>query len=621
MQGVRLITVGLATYPGEPSWLVPEASQSREEVEREFSAHGAACEDWTKLATTTTIGPCLERWTTRAVESHVVYWVGHGEYADGTYRLALSDTTSPMTGRNTFTEAQLWEALRDQQRRRTGSGIDDECWVLVILDSCGSWSGAYRIWAKFEPPELPKNLGVIATTDDGAAFAGNFSAVLSRVMAGFTGNDTNGVPLKELMRRLEDALGPNKVHHAFAATATLPTRSDARPPLQAPVDVYAELRSVLADVPAAIRNHYYAKAQGSEVGEVAWYFQGRHDERHRIAAWLRTSPGGMFVVTGRAGSGKSAVLGMILAATDEALSDALVHAGHDRIPDDLRPHDVTFDAVLHLSGRTIADTVTALATDLQLPAHTVDELADQLRTRVGQTTVLADALDESRDSLTIAALLRRLAAIPNVRILVGTRQSLREDPDDPNPPPDRVVLDTLTADPEQTLTLQRDPDAVRDYIRTRLASRKPDLPEARVAEIAAIIASYDQPFLFARLASYEILADPAWLEPDADLRALLGSGHGGVFDHSRRRYQATTPSIEILLHALAYARGNGFPRTAGIWTIAASALTNDPLDDTDVDTTLNAAGPYIMQDSEAAQSVYRLAHRSFTERYLKADTQ
>ena len=71
---------------------------------------------------------------------------------------------------------------------------------------------------------------------------------------------------------------------------------------------------------------------------------------------------------------------------------------------------------------------------------------------------------------------------------------------------------------------------------------------------------------------------------------------------------------------LAYARGNGFPRSDGIWATAGSALAGTDVTDVDIARTLELAAPYIMEDTEFGQAVYRLAHRTFAEHYWAADS-
>jgi ABC-type uncharacterized transport system YnjBCD ATPase subunit len=613
MSQIKLITVGLSEYSKMAGWKIEEAASSRTAIEDALRRHGVDVEDWTPQATTEGIRKRLESWGKQADESNIVYWVGHGEYSDFGYHLALADSDSPLEEENSLPGARLQTNLRNRIARRADASGDG--WVLLILDTCGSAEGSWDIYREFD--RRPPNVGVIGTTRGGAAFAGTFSQKFVEGLTGFTGNDTDGIPLRELVRRLEESGFP--VNQDFAATARLPLPFDAAPPTQATLDSYAELQTVLDKAPPEVRNHFYAKAQGAEIGEPAWHFSGRENERRALSAWLRAEVGGMFVVTGIAGAGKSALLGMILATADDDICKGLANLRQDPIPDDQRPVGVTFDAVVHLRGLTVIDTIETLAGGLGLGGISdVDALIAAARKRTTTTFILVDALDESRDPMTIAALLRQLALVPDVRVLIGTRQSLHEDPDTPTAP-DRDVLDALDAPPEHTLTLQRDADAVRRYVARRLQQpdvRRLGMPAARIAKL---IASHDEPFLFARLAVHEIIADPNWATSIDRLTQLLGGKHRGIFARAVQRLAANEPEAEALLHALTYARGSGFPRTGGIWAIAGSALGDRPFNDNHVAKVLKVAAPYIMHDTEFGQGVYRLAHRTFVEHYLRSD--
>jgi hypothetical protein len=615
---VSVITVGLHSYINEPTWKIQPAADSRVEVELLLRQHGATPEDWTSKANTTTLVSTLGNWTRQIEHSHVIYWVGHGEYSSDGYLAALADSFDPLDEFNALTTNHLLVALRNQARNRRRDGFEDN-WVLLILDTCGSGDAvddlSKSLGKKF------RNVGVIAAASEGAAYIGRLPAELEHVLEGFNGNDSAGIPLSDLLNRLASRIGSVRVHNEFDSSAVLPLRRDALPPMQATLDRYHELHMLLENAPKDVRNHFYTKAQGTEIGELAWHFTGRGNERRQVSTWLRDAQHGMFVVSGVAGSGKSALLGMLLATSDDTVLSALAKIGYEPIPDNLRPVGVSFDSVIHAGSHTVADTVTALSMALSLDTGAdLDALLQAIRSRPNRRhTILIDALDESRDALTIAASLRRLAALPHVRVIVGTRQSMHEDPDHPLPR-DSVILDTLDAPPECTVRLQQDPDAVRRYVDTRLRSALP-LTHEQAAVLSATIAQYEQPFLFAHLAVREIIAESELATNQELLEQMLGSGHSGIFGHAVARLARNAPETEVLLHSLTYARGNGFPRTGGVWAIAASALTDTPINDTHVEHTIKVAAPFIMQDSEFGQSVYRLAHRTFAEWYRRNDAQ
>ncbi len=617
---VTFFSVGLARYPNNSSWDIPEAENSRAQVEKLFTRHAATAKDWTGSANSRDIGDFLETLRGGVEDCCIVYWVGHGEYSDDGYMAALADSTSPLSETRSLQDGDIFNTLRAWTRKHAGS----ERWLLLILDTCGSASGAWEVYRRFRQP--PPNVAIIAGSE-GADFAGRLADDLDLVLRGFTAND-DAISLTELLRRLQDHFGDEpykRVFGDFWSSARLAKRSDASPHVQATVDVYHEIEEFLQSAAPQARNHFYAKAQGAEIGELAWHFVGRKTERTEVSTWLREAEGGMFVISGLAGSGKSALLGMILATSDANFVTLLPDLGCEPVTDEMRPSGVNFDAVVHLTGRTVQEATTALSDGFDLDTgDDADALVAGLRSGDrGRLTVLVDALDESRDPLTIAATLRRLAAVPKVRVIVGTRQSMHEDPDHPIPT-DSAILDALG--PSEVRKLPRETDGVHRYVARRLNHPRQDtltpplaLDSSTIDDLAAAIAARNQPFLFARLAVAEILAEPQLARDWARLARMLDGGHSGIFGHAVTRLRRDAPQVEALLHALAYSRGNGFPRTGGIWQIAASALIDAPLGDTKVRDILKLAAPFIMQDTEFGSTTYRLAHRTFAEWYLRED--
>jgi len=623
---IRVFTIGVGQYDNEPSWNV-DVSASIELITAELSSHGALVEDLSAAAVNESRGSGTYRDVLKKIRDHdrprLVYWTGHGEHSDHNYLAALADSESPLDSGNAVTETPFADAIRDGQLRREGDQQDN--WLILILDTCGSVGGAHRIRIQFTEG-LPRNTAVIATSaGDATANVGVFAKVLQDKLLGFP--EETEIELKELVRRIEEHLDKGfddqHVHYRFVdPSPVLPRRVDA-PPVgtTTTVDSYAELREVLKAASEEVRNHFYAKAQGAEMGEPAWHFTGREVERQLLIRWLTEARSGMFVVTGIAGSGKSALLGMLYASSDPNMLDALEGIGY-QVREDLRPPAYAFDAAVHLSQTTVHEAIRNLAVALGVPdATTSDALAEQAKRALAARprTVLVDALDECRDALTVGALLRRLAGLDGLRLVVGTRQSLHEDPDHPEPP-DRDLLDSLGAAAENTLVLGRDPAAVESYAKSRLRKLLGDaITEQQITRIAADIRATEQPFLFARLAVHEVNADRGLIDSPAELDELLASGHQGIFAHAVTRLRSGDPRVEALLHALAYARGNGMPRTGAIWETAATALSGLELTDRNVSDTLDAAAPYIMQSAEFGHTVYRLAHRTFNEWYWRAD--
>ena len=229
-------------------------------------------------------------------------------------------------------------------------------------------------------------------------------------------------------------------------------------------------------------------------------------------------------------------------------------------------------------------------------------------------TILADALDEAQEPERIAELMRALARSGRARVLLGTRTTFDEGPDRPASAERSTVLQLLDAREAEVMTLGRDHDAVARYVERRLS----DGPLAPLAgEIAQRVAALHQPFLFARLATAELLARPERAAPGGPgLVELLSGGHRGLFAAAVVRIGHDKPAVVALLHALALARGRGAPRSGDIWATMARALhPHVAIMDTDVQDALDSAGAYITLDGEAGQSTYRLAHQTFAEHF------
>jgi WD40 repeat protein len=290
-----------------------------------------------------------------------------------------------------------------------------------------------------------------------------------------------------------------------------------------------------------------------------------------------------------------------------------------------------FDAVVHLTGVTTRELVRKLAdaagvamppSEVSDPGQDMETLLASLRER--PFTVLVDALDEAQEPATIAStVLRRLAALPRARVIVGTRASTREGPDQPHTT-NQDLLDALGRANTTTVFVERDKMAITAYVRLRLAAASEamqrHLGDAVIDQIAALVGDREREFLFARLAVHEMIARPDLLAPEGfeELGELLSGDHRTLFAAAVTRLTSGSRTAKPLLEALALARGRGVPRADRIWAVMAAAIAdNAEIHESDIDDLLAAAAPYIMLDAQDGQSVYRLAHRTFQEFFLR----
>lgn len=560
----------------------------------------------------------LGRWADRdGPRSSILLWVGHGE-SDGNDAWLASFGTAQHKKGTGHNATELADHLDDEWSARRG---DAEAWTLVVIEACGAERFVELLAAAIlAKPNPPQRFALLGGGGRGSSFLTAVPAALRAVLDSYEDND-EVIRIDDLIGRLENRLEPGSAIRSSLGRA----RPLARPRvfsqgITAPHDVYTELKEFLAGLPPDQRGFFVPKAQGAELSELTWYFEGRGRERREITDWLRTNSSGLLAVTGPAGSGKSAVLGNIVVHTNPSLRDLLVRTGQvERLPAAEQPPDNLFDASVLLTGLSTSDVVVRLATDLGMeapdpgrdPAAKVEGLRRAIEGRAAPLTVLVDALDEAQEPLDVAAVLRQLANIEGCRVVVGTRRSTREGPDLPEPD-DTDLLDALGNITRVTVDL--DTAAVTRYVQRRLSTLQID--EDTAAEAARSVGAHNRHFLYARLAVHEILARPELLAPAnrGELADLLAQDHRGLFATAVRRLSVADRNFGPLLEALAHKCGRGLPRADNIWATVAGAFGRRP-GEADLDKLIIDAAPYIMLDGENGQSTYRLAHQTFVEHF------
>jgi energy-coupling factor transporter ATP-binding protein EcfA2 len=566
----------------------------------------------------------LRAWAVRDAPSSVLVWLGHGA-SDGTDAwLACYDTPGPIQNCGVAPQNVADQIVQDWHRREP----DETAWALVIIEACGAATFVARLNGLVTAKVLLRRIVLIGVSGDSAGYVGELRKALKRTRDSY-GNNDERVLLADFVGKLHEFLGDPAwvVNFGVGRLSFRPTRL-VDVSLSAPVDVYREWVSFLAELGPDERNHFVPKAHGAGHGEFAWHFTGRAAERERIATWLRAQPGGMLVVTGSPGCGKSALLGNLVVLANPALRDLLIRTGRLVPPDgDELPPDHAFDAVVHLAGLSTSDLVRRLAdaagvvlasTEHVWSEEDMDHLAAGL---AGRTfTVLADALDEARDPLAIAGtVLSRLARLPGGRVIVGTRTVLGGTSEQ--------LLNALDAvHPADVIRVAYDQVAIETYVRQRLLdarrTQRIDVGDNEIDTVVRHLGAHgergDRQFLFARLAVHELIAQPGLLAPSSqrDLAALLDGDHRSLFAFAVGRLTKASAAAGPLLQALALAQGRGVPRSEGIWAQMATALAGSPIGEPDIEDLLAQAGPYIMLDAEYGFSVYRLAHETFRELLL-----
>ena len=361
--------------------------------------------------------------------SSFIYWVGHGESDGDRQWLLASESTQPYSTANAVAATELADFLITRWVNRVAA--DEAAWTVVVLDCCNSEVGTNNVLhALTARAEREPNRLALVVVASGASTVGRFVTELAAALGARSEYDhridLHGL-LWEVTRRLGEGLKPI-LWLPIEAALVNPHRVEHMGPMN--VDLLDEWRRVVQELPPEVRVHFLAKAQSADRSDLAWHFCGRRAETRRLARWLRQQRSGLMVVTGEPGAGKSALLGQMVTLADERVTAVLAAAGllEDRGADE-RPSSGVFDVVVHLTGKTSLDLLAPLAAlaGSSAPAADAPAVLGGLRALARPVTVLVDALDEAQEPELIArTVLRPLAELPDVKVVVGTRRSLRE---------------------------------------------------------------------------------------------------------------------------------------------------------------------------------------------------
>ncbi|MFJ3643146.1 hypothetical protein ACIPRD_25790 [Streptomyces sp. NPDC090108] len=657
-----MLSFALGAYADDEIADLPGVEAELARVREVFALFGAEDEDWDVPMAGRGHAQVTERLTKWRLAADprdtVLYWIGHGELTDDGARLLTHDRFSRLRP----------EDLSDALAHRA-STAPEAVWTFVVVDTCHA-----SAFVKDTAAALGKRKGrqyalLFGVSGDGTTRLGEFGTALRTVVdTDFRGQAV--IPLHALAVRLKELLHTSDFSEPSGLTGARLVRRGPWLPFRGPLDTMDGLDAALrALAPDRLREFTESieQARDAEYDDVTWHFTGRRAERRQVADWLRERHQGMLVVTGAPGAGKSAFLGHLLAQSQPALRAAL--KGLRLVMEDEernRPPDDVFTAALSLRNLGTAATVTAIAEacglgaphtprDLRQPAHW---LVRRVRDGRRPLTLLFDALDEAQDPVAVAdGVLRALAALPGVRLVVGTRRSTTSEsapkppdgpdtttgpgaatgpdaPASPGTPGSTDILDALGVPPpseEHTggadggtsaVRLTAEPEDVVLHVMDRLdAGLTGTLPYRARTLIRNLIEEDHWGFLFARLAVHEILARPRLLDDAGELRRLLsGADPGVLIDAAVGRLRAAAPENGHMLRALAHAQGRGLPLTGDIWATVTAALSGGPAPGHErFETLTRAAAPYISLDEDDGLTVYRLAHHTFQERLLATD--
>ena len=200
--------------------------------------------------------------------------------------------------------------------------------------------------------------------------------------------------------------------------------------------------------PERVVEHLLLAARGGAgPGERSW-FTGRAAEVDQVVGWVRSGRPGLHVITGSAGTGKTAIAGRVVSLSNPAERDrllaegqALGHAdpGERSVAAHVHARGLTADRAADLiAGQLVRAGVLAAQPDRRNAAELVGQVQRAAEEGAAPPVIVVDGLDEARGQAFAIAeeLLLRLA--PYATVIVSTRE-LRRGETEPS------LLDVLTA--------------------------------------------------------------------------------------------------------------------------------------------------------------------------------
>ena len=608
-----LVRLGFAAASDPPGYLLdPGTEQLRDEIERVRDA-GA---------------PVV-----------VLYYTGHGERPEGDryYVLTRDSTHSRPRGlrRSALSATEFMELMT--RRDEHGGLRGDQPAVLVILDCCYAGAGGIEALSNTLAGIGNPHIWVIASTSStGWARQGVFARALSDALRQpTTGPSQQYLSLETVVQAVNNACAGQQEAICFPPA----TGFTGLPPFFPNPAYRPNLAGLTVD-----EQHWRSRLQAGETETSGFYLTGstgRVRAAEDLAAWLTGRDcGGLAVVTGSPGVGKSALLALPVFLTQPARRDELLR---DTAPGslpwraaDLLPSDLPLIAV-HARGLNTDQVAAAVGQGLNRPVGTAALLEDLARsgTPVG-TALIVDAVDEaSEPGELITGLLMPLART-GLRILVGARRHVL------NPVRDAAdLLIDLDVDP------YRDPEALTHYVRQLLVAAKepgvctPYQPAIAAPHTTGAVSAGDgatvaaavavaiaqratgrdggaESFLIARLLTLSVRSRPTVVDvSDRHWQTELPASVGAAFeDDLARRLGDRLRVARALLTALAWAHGPGLPWET-VWVPVARAVADgaagtgepDRISDRDVRWLLQTAGSYIVEDlGPGGRSVYRPFH-------------
>ncbi len=632
-----LIAAGTAEYDFlEPESWLPEVKEAVRSVAELFTKKLGYERVLPGLGESPTVGELregLSNWFAakerQASDLVVIYYSGHGETCEDDHVLLARDSDLKNLAGTSLASGDLARFLANSPAQQ----------ILLVLDTCQAGRGGEDFAAKASrvirnlrrDDHHPSGLYVIAAAGpkeeaSPGVFTKELVSVIERVPLSVAGAGPPYLSLDavvgEIKKRFLHSNVPQSVSfNAVRVNEVVPFFCNPRyVPVQSRVDA------------GELRDHFGPRSRSVEAEpHPGSYFTGRVAALSKLVAWLTasaaTAPRAR-VLTGRAGSGKSAVLSRLVTLS---LPDYRWRVPLDGVPKETIPPENLVDVAVLASRKSLADCVAGIARAAGVEADRPGALFEALAEWGGRRAdgrvrvVLFDALDESIEPLEVAReLLRPLARIPSVRLLAAvgggavpkTQPDLINalgsafdvlDLDDPQYAPKEDFVEYIT----RRLLAENDPNQNTPY------RGRPDLAR----KVGDAVSRHAYPvFLVARLMCDALVeADEPVDITGQDQETTFPAAVHDAFDKYLDRFGSDKTLVVDLLRPLAYAEGAGLP-FGNLWAPLASAIADQKYTDGRVEWLLGRVSAFVIEAVEDGRSVYRLYHQALAE-HLRSNLQ
>ncbi|RYF61491.1 MAG: hypothetical protein EOO27_01840 [Comamonadaceae bacterium] len=577
----------------------------------------------------------------------VLYVTGHGIRGEGRGHFLLlgaSDQDRPL--KTAYRTSDLLAAVLDSDAEH----------ILVLVDSCHA--GALNVELAQIREDLPAmrrrlpTIAVLASADfDGKPRIGEFATLLRHVYDRLNGGPAQIAGRYLTFYELFAEIGTVRAEHReldgpLPVWLPDPSWPDAslclpNPGYKPPMELVEPQRQQVAASAAELEDYWVDRATGrASSDDPGWYFSGRTELNKSVTSFLRTGEG-LLVVTGAAGSGKSAVLARAVTLSDTKFADVNSDLIGGIDAHELPPAGSIDVAVLAREKDTeqiLGDLIESLGGSANPYAGVVfDHLKGLLVAAGVRRTVVVDGVDEARhpDRLITDVLgpLSRLRASDGsllVRLVLGLRSVTAQQIEHENVHDvGRGMLDlvrrTAGDSPLSILRTDKQPavtDDITSYLASLLDAAGPYAGDATaIAPVVTAVAEKVTPsFLDARLAGQRLreanvrqnLEEPQWQETLADGTISLFRADLDDFVRDSRH---SLGQVLAVLRASAFALGRGLPWSQ-VWPTAAAAVAGMAMPELDqviasiLDSRLSG---YLSQDVEDGRVVHRPSHERLAE--------